>query len=357
MPRVDLKELDGPGLEALVAELGQKPYRARQIERWVYVLRAGGIESMTDLSKAFRARLGRRAFLSDVRPAKVEESRDGTRKLLFRLADGELVEAVLIRERGHLTLCLSSQVGCAMGCRFCKTGTLGLKRNLSRAEIINQVLAAFKLAPEGSSLTNLVFMGMGEPLANLDNLVSAINVLTEPGLVGLSRRRLSVSTVGLVPLIPRLAQSGGVGLTVSLNSADDKVRSWLMPVNEKFGLEALHRALKAFPLSPRRMITVAYVMLAGVNDTEEDARKLTRFLAGLRAKVNLIPFNPVEGIPFERPGESAVEAFRQTLVKKNYTAVVRHSKGQDISAACGQLAAKHGLEGHETQTGLDISEG
>lgn len=325
-------------LEAFVASMGEKPFRARQLRKWLFQVGSVDLDDMTDLSKSLRARLAESAYIGAPQPIKVEVSRDGSRKILWGLEDEARVESVLIPERGHATLCVSSQVGCAMNCRFCRTAKLGFRRNLTQAEIIGQVLGARDLLGEDEKLTNLVFMGMGEPLANRQNVVRALHILTEPGLVGLTKRRLSLSTVGLVPELPRLAEAVTVGLTVSLNAADDKTRDYLMPVNRRYPMAELHRALAAFPLPSRRMITIAYVLLAGVNDSEKDALNLTRYLAGLRVKVNLIPFNPFPGAEFEAPDEETILAFQERLVRKNYTAVIRWSKGQDISAACGQLA-------------------
>jgi len=339
---IDLKDLTGEELEALVVSMGEKPFRARQIRKWLFCAGKSDFESMTDLSRGLRDRLAEKTRISGLKRLQVETSRDKSRKILWGLEDGARIESVLIPERGHMTLCVSSQVGCAMGCRFCRTAGLGFKRNLTQAEIINQALGARAIMAEDENLTNIVFMGMGEPLANLDNVVRAINVLTEPGLMGLGKRRLSLSTVGLVPELPKLAQAVAVGLTVSLNAADDKTREYLMPVNRRYSLAKLRRALTAFPLPSRRRITIAYVLLAGVNDSEKDALNLTRFLAGLRVKVNLIPFNPFPGAEFETPDEDTIYAFQKVLVRKNYTAIIRWSKGQDISAACGQLAGEEG---------------
>jgi len=349
----DLKEMDLTELEALAAGLGEKPFRARQIRKWLYNRGVCDLEAMTDLSKSLRGRLAEAAVISrpDLLEARVSE--DGTQKFLWRLADGGRIESVLIPERDHLTLCLSSQVGCAMGCRFCRTAQLGFKRNLTQAEILNQVLGVRRRLPEGPPLTNLVFMGMGEPLANRENVVRALSILTEPGLMGFSRRHLSVSTVGLVPELARLAEDVTVGLTVSLNAADDKTRSFLMPINKRHNLEALHKALAAFPLPSRRMITLAYVLLAGVNDTPRHARDLIRFAHGLRVKINLIPFNPYPGAAFERPSNEAVQAFQEVLAGTHLTVIVRDSKGQDIGAACGQLAGQALDEQPAADTPLD----
>jgi 23S rRNA (adenine2503-C2)-methyltransferase len=336
--------MDLAELEAFAASLGEKPFRARQVRKWLYNRGVGDASEMTDLSKPLRGRLAESAAISRPDLVEVRTSEDGSQKFLWRLEDGTRVESVLIPERDHLTLCLSSQVGCAMGCRFCRTAELGFTRDLTQAEILNQVLGVRERLPAGPPLKNLVFMGMGEPLANLENVVRALRILTEPGLMGFSRRHMSVSTVGLVPELARLAEQVTVGLTVSLNAADDETRSRLMPVNQRYNLEELHRALAAFPLPSRRMITIAYVLLAGVNDTTRHARDLIRFVHGLRVKINLIPFNPFPGAAFETPSEETVQAFQEVLIKARLTVIVRASKGRDIAAACGQLAGQEAEE-------------
>ncbi|MEW5721785.1 MAG: 23S rRNA (adenine(2503)-C(2))-methyltransferase RlmN [Thermodesulfobacteriota bacterium] len=339
-PSVNLKDLSPEELAGFFEALGQKPFRARQVLGWLYRSRCASFGDMTDLAKGLRTELEKKARLSRPRLAEEAVAEDGTRKFLWALEDGSGVESVLIPERDHLTLCLSSQVGCAMGCRFCRTAGLGLKRNLTQAEILDQVLGALDRAGPEARLTNIVFMGMGEPLANRENVIRALRIIIAPGLLGFSRRRLSVSTVGLVPELPRLAEAGDVGLTVSLNAADDRTRGRLMPINRRYNLAALHRALAAHPLPRGRRITIAYVLLAGVNDSEEDARKLVHYLHGLKVKVNLIPFNPYPGAEFEPPDEKTVQDFLEVLVERKYTAIVRKSKGRDIAAACGQLAGE-----------------
>lgn len=335
---IELKNQSPEELGEFIASLGEKPFRTRQILKWLYKFGVRDFEEMTDLARPLRARLAEEASISKPECVKIDQGEDGTRKLLWEFSDGAKVESVLIPERDHYTLCVSSQVGCAMGCRFCRTAELGLKRNLTQAEIIDQVLGAKQMMPEDSRLTNLVFMGMGEPLANRANVVRALNVLTEPGLVGLSKRHLSVSTVGLAPELPLLGQAVNVGLTVSLNAPDDKIRDYLMPINRRYPMAELHRALSEYPLPRGRRITIAYVMLAGVNDSPEQAAKLARYLHGLKVKINLIPFNPFPGAEFERPDDETVLAFQEVLIGRRFTAMIRKSKGRDVSAACGQLA-------------------
>lgn len=339
--RPDLRNLSLDELADFMAGLGEKPFRARQVAKWLYQYGRTDFEDMTDLSKALRTRLADKAKISLPKLAAMQRSEDGTRKLLFELDDGQRIESVIIPERDHLTLCVSSQAGCAMGCRFCRTASLGFNRNLTQAEIVGQVLTAKAVAEEQEKLTNLVFMGMGEPLANRQNVVRALKILTEPGLTGISRRHISVSTVGLVPEIPKLGDEIAIGLTVSLNAPNDQIRNRLMPVNRKYNMAQLHKALAAFPLPRGRRITIAYVLLAGVNDAPEHAVELSRFLHGLRVKINLIPFNPYPGADFDGPTDESLEKFQEILVAKNHTVIVRKSKGRDISAACGQLVGEH----------------
>ncbi|MFH1137198.1 MAG: 23S rRNA (adenine(2503)-C(2))-methyltransferase RlmN [Pseudomonadota bacterium] len=349
--KTDLTDLSREELAAFFRDLGEKPFRAGQVMKWLFNYGVADFEQMTNLSKDLRSRLVEIAAIGRLKALKVEESSDGTVKFLWSLSDGAAMESVLMPQAGHYTLCVSSQVGCAMGCRFCRTGTLGLRRNLRPGEIIGQFLQARASLADKSRLTNLVFMGMGEPLANRANVVRALKILTEPGLAGLSRRRLSLSTVGLIPELPLLSNEVALGLTVSLNAADDQTRDYLMPINRRYPLAALHDALAAYPLPHGRRITIAYVLLAGVNDSTRDAVNLAKYLHGLKVKVNLIPFNSFPGSEFEAPDEAAVEAFQEILVKKNFTTMIRQSKGRDISGACGQLAGgrEDGASGDQGQ--------
>ncbi len=346
--RPDLRDLSPAQVQDLVAALGQKPYRVRQVLQWLYQHGAAGFEEMTSLSKEFRQGLARVARLANLEPSLVETSDDGTRKLLFKLNDGLAVESVLIPEEDHCTLCVSSQVGCRMGCAFCRTATLGFKRNLRPAEIMGQVLAARRLAEPERPLTNIVFMGMGEPLDNLGAVSLALgHILGSHGLA-MSQRKVTVSTAGVVDKLPALAAASPAALAVSLNAPSDELRSRLMPVNRRWNLAALKQALLAYPLKPTRRITFEYVLLGGVNDRPEQAVALAEWLKGLPAKVNLIAFNPHEGAAFERPSAAAVEAFQAELIARHVTAMVRQSRGVDISAACGQLAGKAAGAGEVT---------
>ncbi|MCF8033799.1 MAG: 23S rRNA (adenine(2503)-C(2))-methyltransferase RlmN [Desulfarculaceae bacterium] len=340
-PIPELRDLSAPQVQELVVSLGQKPYRARQVLQWLYLHGAASIEDMTTLSKAFRSRLADAARLEVMEPALVETSTDGTRKMLFSFSDGAAVESVLIPEVDHHTLCVSSQVGCKMGCAFCHTATLGFRRNLRPSEILGQVLAARRLVDQDRPLTNLVFMGMGEPLDNLANLSIALSHILGSHGLAMSQRKVTVSTVGLVDKLPALAAATPAALAVSLSAADDALREKIMPVNRRWNLAALKKALAAYPLKPTRRITFEYVLLGGVNDRPEQAAALAKWLKGLPAKVNLIAFNPHQGAAFDPPTPEAIGTFQNELISRHITAMVRKSRGADISAACGQLAAKN----------------
>ncbi len=336
---IDLKELTLEELEQCVQAWGQPRFRARQLTKWLYK-GARDFEEMTDLSRAFRQELTARARLSRLVLDKQEISIDGTRKFRWQLADGQYLESVLIPEEDHLTLCLSSQVGCAMGCRFCLTARQGFVRNLAASEIVNQILEVKALLSADKPLTNLVFMGMGEPLANFPALIRALKIIQAPWGLNFSARRVTVSTVGLAPLIPRLGQEVRVNLTVSLNAADDATRQAIMPIDRKYPLDAVLKACRAFPLPRHRRITFAYVLLDGVNDSPDQARKLARLLRGFRAKINLIPFNPHPQLPYAPPSPERVLAFQEILRQAHYPVFIRESRGRDIAAACGQLVGE-----------------
>jgi 23S rRNA (adenine2503-C2)-methyltransferase len=295
---------------------------------------------MTDLSKDLRAFLADRLTISHFKAERVQVSKDGSRKYLFRLGDGQYIESVLIPEPGHWTLCISTQVGCAMGCKFCLTGRGGLARNLEPSEIVNQVCAAQEDLQGSDPLTNVVLMGMGEPLANYHSVVQAIGIIAGNNGLQFSSRRVTLSTAGLAPRIDQLGSDVKVNLAVSLNAADNDTRNRLMPINRTYPIEVLLSACRRFPLPSRRTIMFEYVLIAGVNDTLRDAERLARLLKPLRAKINLIPFNPFEGTAFKRPEEDAILAFQEVLLNHHFTAIIRHSKGDDICAACGQLSPR-----------------
>lgn len=337
---IDIKGLDLQETRDWMETIGFQQYRAAQIRHWIFKGLAGSFEEMTDISKEMRRKLKEGALLKVLEEAEIQVSLDGTRKHLFRLQDGHFIETVLIPERGHFTLCISTQAGCAMGCRFCMTGKQGLKRNLTPSEIADQVIQVRRSLPDPDRLTNLVFMGMGEPLANYDAVTKAARNLLDQGGMNFSHRRVTLSTCGLVPQIRKLGHEVNVNLAVSLNAADDKTRDYLMPVNRRYPLENLLAACRDFPLPKGRRITFEYILIEGINDREEDAYKLSRLLSGLKAKINLIPLNPHEGIDMAPPPEQRIAVFQEILVRNRFTAIIRKSKGRDISAACGQLSGR-----------------
>ncbi len=334
---IDIKNLSFSELTAMLTGLGKELFRAKQIVKWIYARGVVSFDEMTDISKSLREDLKQRFFISDWTPEVVETSSDGTRKYLYRLSDQETVESVRIpMDGGKDTLCISTQVGCAMQCRFCLTGTFGLTRNLEVSEIVNQVCASLKDGP----LHNIVLMGMGEPLHNLDNVIKALEILYLDDGCGYGARRVTLSTSGLVPQMFELAKRIKVGLAVSLNATTDELRDQLMPINKKYPLAELMKACREIPLEPRQRITFEYILIGGVNDTRTDAKRLVKLLHGLRAKVNLISFNEHPGSEFKRPTAIAVEEFQRYLLDREIVAIKRASKGQDISAACGQLKGK-----------------
>ena len=339
----DLRSLGLDALTDFVGELGEKPYRARQIFKWLHQRGARRFDEMTDLKKNFRGALSGRASISCLSPAKVERARDGTRKYAFLTSKGDTIETVFIPDassEGRNTLCISSQVGCAIDCKFCLTASLGLIRNLTFGEIVEQVTRVKEdLGGEASPPTvgNIVLMGMGEPLQNYGAVVEALATLSSELSHHISPRRITVSTSGLAPRIVRLGQDTSVNLAVSLNATTDEVRSRIMPINRRYNIAAVLDACRAFPLANRRRITFEYVLLAGVNDSDEDARRLARLLRGIRSKVNLIPFNEHPFSPFVSPTAERVVSFQRIVQGAGYSVFVRTARGDDISAACGQL--------------------
>jgi 23S rRNA (adenine2503-C2)-methyltransferase len=344
MSALALKTLTAEQMAEFVASQGWPRYRARQLLAWIYRRGVTRFDQMSDLGKAERDRLAELAVITAPEVTDVRrDPEDGTEKLLFRLADGDTVESVLIPDDDRLTLCLSTQVGCTLDCGFCLTGTMGLTRNLKAHEIVDQALGArAHIGPE-RQITNLVFMGMGEPLANLPAVCEAIERFTAEWGLGYSPRRITVSTAGLVPQMATLgAFRHQVNLAVSLNATTDETRDRVMgTINRKYPLDTVLAACRAYPLSPRRRIFFEYVLLAGVNDSPDDARRLIKLLHGLRCKINLIPFNPWPGAPFDRPPDASIAAFQALLMEAHFTAFIRKSKGQQILAACGQLRSAH----------------
>jgi 23S rRNA (adenine2503-C2)-methyltransferase len=334
----NLLSLDEQDMAQLVKQFGWPAYRAGQILRWLYQRRARTISHMTDLSKADRAKLASEATIGRAPSCTIFRSSDRTKKLVLTLDDGLEVEAVLIPDGDRLTLCVSTQVGCTLDCGFCLTGTMGLKRNLKSHEIIEQVLTAQDQLEAGEHITNMVFMGMGEPLANLEALSEAIRRMTNKiwGL-GWSPRRITVSTAGMASRLKEVAPLG-VNLAISLNATTEEQRAKLMPaVSGLASLKTLLAACRRYPLAPSRRLTFEYVILAGVNDRDEDARRLVHLVRGITCKVNLIPFNPFPGSPFRRPSDHDVLSFQSIVRQAGIDVFIRKSRGRDVLGACGQL--------------------
>jgi 23S rRNA (adenine2503-C2)-methyltransferase len=329
-------------VELLERDFGATKFRATQLFEWVYRKGVTDFDQMTNISRELREKLAAFFTFPKARIHDRRVSSDGTRKYLFEVEGGDLVESVMIKQPNRMTLCVSSQVGCAMGCKFCRTGTMGLKRSLSTSEILRQVNGVIEDARNfGDSFQNIVFMGMGEPLHNFDGVTRAVRNLTDRFGYGMSPRKVTVSTVGLVPAIRRLASSDvSVSLAVSLNATTDEVRSKVMPINERFNIEELLAAVKDFPVGPRKKVTMEYVMLGGLNDTEDDMRRLAKLMRGLPIKVNLIPYNDNAGLGFNTPARDWVFTWQRYLNSQGLQAFIRWSKGADIAAACGQLATE-----------------
>lgn len=343
--RTNLLDLDRAGLEAFFLAQGEKAFRAAQVLQWVHQYGVLEFGAMTNLSKPLRARLAELAELRVLEVVTEQCSADGTRKWLLRLDGGNCVETVFIPEEGRGTLCVSSQVGCALDCSFCATARQGFNRNLSTGEIIGQVWQARQrleaATGEARVITNVVLMGMGEPLLNLDNVVRATNLMMDDLAYGLSKRRVTLSTAGVVPALDRLAELSEVSLAVSLHAPNDELRNQLVPINRKYPIRELLSACRRYlGEDQRRRVTFEYVLLAGVNDAPEHAHELVRLLRGVPAKVNLIPFNPFPGAPFRCPEPATVHQFWEILTVAGYTATTRKTRGADIAAACGQLVGQ-----------------
>ena len=346
----DLRNFSRAQLAALVKGFGIGAARANRIFSLLQQPGCHDLADLTMLKRELREKLARHGCrLSHLAPATVENSADGTTKLAYRLADGAMIESVLIpTEHDRHTLCLSSQVGCAMGCRFCLTGTMGFTRNLTPAEIVNQVLATIEYmtgkgihrATPREFINNLVFMGMGEPLANYDNLLTALNILMDELGLEFTERRVTVSTCGIVPRIADLGRDVRVNLAISLHGADDETRSRLMPVNRTYPLDQLLAACRAFPLGKKKVILIEYILLEGTNDSERDARLLAEKLHGIPCRINLLPYNESAALPYRSPAPERVKQFQKILRDLGFLTLVRDSRGADISAACGQLAGK-----------------
>ena len=343
--RTNLLGLPRGEMQGFFASLGEKPFRAAQVLKWIHHRRTASFGAMTDLGKALRTRLETVAEIRAPEAVADRVSADGTRKWLFEVGAGNCVETVYIPDGDRGTLCVSSQVGCALNCTFCATAQQGFNRNLRASEIIGQLWAASRILADsghtGPDITNVVLMGMGEPLLNYDNVVAALDLMIDDLGFGLARKRVTLSTAGVVPGIRALARRCPVSLAVSLHAPDDALRDVLVPINRKYPIDTLLAACREFAGAlPRQKVTFEYVMLDGLNDTPEHARRLTRRLAGVPAKVNLIPFNPFPGARYRRSPDAAIDRFRDVLMAAGLMTITRKTRGGDIDAACGQLAGR-----------------
>jgi len=340
---VDLRSLSMEQTSSLLQTLGQPAYRAEQLWRWVHRMGVRTLDEASNLPKALRQAFDEQGVIcTNLEVAEIQRSSDGTRKMRLLTHDNRSIETVLIPDGDKMTQCISSQVGCALDCQFCATAKLGLMRNLTAGEIVDQVyLAKALLAKEapGQRITNLVYMGMGEPLHNFEHVMQSLRLLTHDVGANLSYRRITVSTVGLVPGIKKLGQQDvRPNLAVSLNASNNEVRDEIMPINKKYPIEVLLQTLREFPLEKRRRITFEYVLLAGVNDTMEDAARVARLLRNIPCKLNVIPFNPHALAPYKRPSPETIDAFQQRVRDLGVATYLRTPRGDDIAAACGQLA-------------------
>ena len=336
----DLLGLDRPGLEAFFTGLGEKPFRAVQVLQWIHRHGVVDFREMTNLSKVLRARLAEVATIRVPQIVQEQVSDDGTRKWLLQVDEQNRIETVYIPDEGRHTLCVSSQVGCALDCSFCSTAQQGFNRNLSAGEIIAQVWHAVRQLGEDCKLSNVVLMGMGEPLLNLRAVVSATAIMMDDHAYGLAKKRVTLSTAGVVPALQRLSTMSDVSLALSLHAPTDELRNHLVPINRKYPIRQVLDACRRYVDGDRRRVTIEYVMLDGVNDTSEHAHDLARLLCGFPAKVNLIPFNPFPGTRYRRSSDAAIETFRDILQAGNLITTLRRTRGEDIDAACGQLVGR-----------------
>ncbi|BAT71730.1 23S rRNA (adenine2503-C2)-methyltransferase [Thermosulfidibacter takaii ABI70S6] len=337
---LSLKDLSFEELERYVQNMNLERYRAHQIAQWLYKKFPDSYMDMTNLPMDLRKSLSDGFILYSLKEVERLTSADGTQKFLFETGDGEHVESVLIPDDDRLTLCISTQIGCRMGCRFCLTGRQGFKRNLSCSEIVDQILLVQKAIDR--RITNIVIMGMGEPLDNYENVTKAVSIITDDRCIGVSYRKVTLSTVGLLPQLERLLKEGPrVTLSISINAPSSEIRAEVMPIEKKYPMEQIIALLKQYTKNWRKPPTIEYVMLKGINDSVEDASNLASKLKGLRCKINLIPFNPWPGSLYERPEDDDVSAFQQALIDKGFSVFIRKSRGQDILAACGQLRWKY----------------
>jgi 23S rRNA (adenine2503-C2)-methyltransferase len=342
--KIDIRSLSIQEIEATLRELGEPAYRAGQIADWLYQKRASSFEEMTDVPQRLRVQLSGQFSFDKIDIVRVLGAKDTTRKFLFRLSDGSLIESVLIpaspalygEKSDRRTICISTQVGCAYGCKFCASGLDGFSRNLRANEIVDQIMAVERAT--GDKIDNIVFMGMGEPLANFDNLLRAIQIINAPWGLGIGARHITVSTSGLAPQVRKLADEPlQIRLAVSLHGASDNVRDQIMPINRRYNIETLLSACDYYVAHRKQRLTFEYILIAGVNDSDEQARLLAKHAKRLNAKVNLIPYNSVEGLPWSRPSGNRQHKFLSILREHDVAATLRREKGHDIAAACGQL--------------------
>jgi 23S rRNA (adenine2503-C2)-methyltransferase len=339
--KIELKNLGIDEIFAVVQELGFQKYRSNQILSWLYKKDAISFDEMSDLSFDAREKLKEKTELLEFSSQETIKSTDGLIKFSFLLKDGYRIESVYIPEEKKVTLCISTQVGCRFGCLICRTGQMGFKRNLTSGEIIEQIIMMRRSVDPDKKITNLVFMGMGEPLDNYDNLKKALNVITNSKGLDFSPRRITVSTVGYIPNFNKFGNDfPNVGLAVSFNAADNKTRDSIIPLNKKYSIDELTKALKDYPLIKRRFITIEYVMIDGLNDSLAYAHKLAKLLRGLKCKINLISYNDIGSSEFKAPCKENLDQFRQILIDSGYTCITRRSRGMDIKAACGCLVSQ-----------------
>jgi len=338
---INLLDFDRKGLEAFFVGIGEKPFRARQLMKWIYPIGVDDFDAMSDLSKSLRAYLKSHCVIAAPEIILQQQASDGTCKWVLQTACGNRVETVFIPEAERGTLCVSSQIGCALACTFCSTARQGFNRNLTAAEISGQLYAAQRQLTDKAKITNVVMMGMGEPLLNFDNVLTAVRLMLDDFAFGLSKRRVTISTSGIVPAMYRLTGACDVSLAVSLHAVNDELRNELVPINRKYPLAELLAACQDnVKLSPRRRVTFEYVMLRGVNDSTKDAKRMINLLQNVPCKINLIPFNPFPGSPYRCSTPEAIDAFRNILHKAGMITTIRKTRGDDIDAACGQLVGR-----------------
>lgn len=337
--KVNIKGLSLQELEEFVLQLGEKKYKARQLFKWIYDKGLADFREMSDLSKSLRSKLEEKASVDSLQKLKSVKSEDGTcEKFLFQLKDKERIESVLIKEKKRTTLCISTQVGCALGCLFCATGKMGFKRDLTSEEIVDQIISVKSHSKPEEKITNVVLMGMGEPLLNYEKTLKALRIMKSELGPGFASRKITLSTAGIVPRIHQLAQEGlKVKLAISLNAANDDLRSHLMPINKKYPIRKLLEAAKFYAQKTDQRMTFEYLLIKGVNDSKKDALDLSGLVRGISCKINLIPYNRVSGIPFQKPDEETIKNFRDVLYPRCPAVTLRMSKGEEIQAACGQL--------------------